>query len=92
MKGPAMECQIWVATEWIIRCADAIFEDISSGEELKEGTARFLRTGPLYEDFSPLSVERWGFWKERLRPLSRMLRSWDSTGTLLRRLRGLWRG
>ncbi|KAB2569556.1 hypothetical protein DBV05_g11770 [Lasiodiplodia theobromae] len=65
VKGPAMACRLRVATEWVIHCADAIFDEINSKEELDESLARALRTGPLYEGKPPLSIERWDFWKKR---------------------------
>lgn len=61
-----MECLLWVATEWMIQCADIIFNWMTSVEELDQGSARALRGGPLCRDIAPLSVERWEFWKERL--------------------------
>lgn len=65
VKGPAMACRLRVATEWVIHCANAIFDEINSKEELDESLARTLRTGPLYEGKTPLSIERWDFWKKR---------------------------
>ncbi|KAK0647223.1 hypothetical protein DIS24_g7919 [Lasiodiplodia hormozganensis] len=65
VKGPAMACRLRVAAEWVIHCADAIFEEMNSKEELDESLARALRTGPLYEGKPPLSIERWDFWKKR---------------------------
>ncbi|RDL35973.1 uncharacterized protein BP5553_06585 [Venustampulla echinocandica] len=65
VEGSAMECRLWVASEWIIYCADPIFKYMTPNEELDEGTARALRTGTLCDGKSPLGVERWGFWKKR---------------------------
>ena len=64
--GPAMSCRMWVASEWIIHCASPIFQYLDSKEKLSEGSARAIRTGSLYSDKPPLSVERWNFWKKRL--------------------------
>lgn len=62
---PAMECRLWVASEWILHCAGPIYKDMKSTEELDESTARALETGSLSEDVRPLSLERWAFWKKR---------------------------
>lgn len=70
VTGPAMECRLWVASEWITQCADVLFQDMTSGEELDEGAARFLRAGPLCEDAAPPSAERWRFWKKRFEGLA----------------------
>lgn len=70
VKGSAMECRVWVASEWILRCANLIFHDLNSKEELDESTARSLRTGPLCDGKPPLSVERWKFWKKRFSELA----------------------
>ncbi len=70
VKGPAMECRLWVASEWIIHCANPIFEDLNSKEELDESTARSLRTGPLCDNIAPMSIERWEYWKKRFSELA----------------------
>ncbi|KAL8912921.1 MAG: hypothetical protein Q9172_007401 [Xanthocarpia lactea] len=70
VKGPAMECRLWVASEWIIQCAHPIFEDLNSKEELDESTARSLRTGPLCDNIPPMSLERWEYWKKRFSELA----------------------
>ena len=48
-KGPQMESRLWVATEWMIKCADVILEIISVEGELEAGLARALRGGKLCE-------------------------------------------
>lgn len=60
-----MECRLWVASEWIIRCAGIIFEYITSGEDLDESMARAHKGGSLCDSISPHSLERWNFWKTR---------------------------
>lgn len=62
-----MACRLWVATEWIIQCADVIFLEINEKKELEQSAARALATGSLCDDdnLPPLSVERWNFWKQR---------------------------
>ncbi|KAK0645294.1 hypothetical protein DIS24_g8068 [Lasiodiplodia hormozganensis] len=72
VKGPAMECRLQVASEWLLHCAGPIFKDmkLDEDEEVDESLARALRTGPLCEGKAPQSVERWNFWKKRLSELS----------------------
>lgn len=65
-----MGCRVWVATEWIIQCADILFQAMNSKEELDKNTARALSTGSLCEGKAPLSVERWEFWKKRFSELA----------------------
>ncbi len=62
--SPQMECQIWVVTEWIIHCADQIFNFVCSGEKFDERDRRAFAKGRLC-DCEPDSLERWGFWKKR---------------------------
>ncbi|KAH8597775.1 hypothetical protein B0O99DRAFT_684487 [Bisporella sp. PMI_857] len=64
-KGPAMACRVWVATEWIIHCADRIFMMMNSKEELDEFSLRSFRLGSLCDEKPVLSVERWEFGKKR---------------------------
>ncbi|OTA94725.1 hypothetical protein M434DRAFT_394512 [Hypoxylon sp. CO27-5] len=70
VKGSAMDCRLWVASEWIIHCADIIFEDISSLKDPDEGLARSLSAGPLYDGKALLGAERWKFWKRRFSELN----------------------
>lgn len=70
VEGPPMECRLWVASEWIIHCADLLLEQMSSKEEIDEGTARALSIGALCKVERPLSLERWEFWKQRLSELA----------------------
>lgn len=49
VKGAAMECRVWVASEWMLRCADLSSKDMNSNKELNAGTARSLRVGSLYD-------------------------------------------
>ncbi|KAI2778797.1 hypothetical protein F4815DRAFT_476678 [Daldinia loculata] len=70
VAGGAMECRVWVATEWIIHCAAVLFEEMNSTEQLDDSTARAFMTGPLCDTEEPLSIKRWNFWKRRLLELS----------------------
>jgi hypothetical protein len=65
LKGATMNCRLYVASEWIIRCGDVVILDMCSNEKLKESLALALQTGPLCLDTPPLSMKRWGFWKRR---------------------------
>jgi hypothetical protein len=69
VEGPAMDCRIWVASEWMIRCAEVILEDMSSGEQLDENSRRSLRTGPLCS-CEVLTVARFDFWRQRFSELA----------------------
>ncbi|KAI1204091.1 uncharacterized protein F4807DRAFT_449015 [Annulohypoxylon truncatum] len=63
-RGEVMECRIWVATEWIIRCGDVLLHKLT-GEDVFGRVALSLTTGPLCRNIRPLGVERWEFWKTR---------------------------
>lgn len=60
VKGPAMECRLQVASEWILHCASPILKDMKPKEDeaANKNLARALRTGPLCEGKAPQSVER----------------------------------
>lgn len=72
VKGPAMECRLQVASEWILHCASPILQDMKLKEDkaANKNLARALCTGRLCEGKEPQSVERWNFWKTRLSELS----------------------
>ncbi len=64
------ECELWVASEWLIHCAGPIFKEMSlEAPNLGESDAGAFTTGPLC-DAEPLSVERWQFWRKRLSDLA----------------------
>jgi len=63
-------CQLWVATKWLIRCSDVLYQEMISQETIDEETARALRPGELCPaDVRPLSLARWTFgsqsWRRR---------------------------
>ncbi|KAJ5334529.1 hypothetical protein N7452_006932 [Penicillium brevicompactum] len=60
------ECKIWVATEWLIQCGTILFKDLSSTDELDARELASIKPGPLCQDISPHSVQRWDFWQSRL--------------------------
>ena len=59
VQSAAMDCRLWVASEWIVQCADLVFQDLNSKEEVNEDTAHSLRMGSLCPGIPPLSVKRW---------------------------------
>jgi hypothetical protein len=65
VKGIVMDCRVWVASEWMIHCADGLFKAMNLKEKPSEDAARAFSTGPLCEHIPPWSVERWEFWKMR---------------------------
>lgn len=65
-EGPAMACSVWVAAEWIIQSGEIIHEEMNSHQALDEDTAKLFEVGPLCEEKSPLSLDRWKFWMARL--------------------------
>ncbi|KAL2755758.1 hypothetical protein ACRALDRAFT_1076755 [Sodiomyces alcalophilus JCM 7366] len=64
-KALEMDSRLCAASEWMIQCADIVFEWMAEAGELDEDDARALQTGSLCKDIAPMSVERWEFWKER---------------------------
>ncbi len=62
----AMECRLWVASEWILRHSDGLFRRVKAKEVLSEDDSWSLRGGSLVKGIAPLSLERWEFWKQRL--------------------------
>lgn len=65
LEGPPQETRIWVACEWLIRCADIIHKYLIEQEEPEDAS---LATGELCDSSIPqLGPKRWEFWKTRLR-------------------------
>jgi hypothetical protein len=60
-----INCRVWVASEWMIHCADKLLKRINSKEKDDGMDARAHGTGPLCKGIPPLSVKRWEFWKKR---------------------------
>lgn len=65
MKGEVDASEVWVASEWVIRCGDLLFQMMTSNKALDPRDARAVKTGSLYIDKPPLSIGRWEFWKKR---------------------------
>ncbi|KAI0831594.1 hypothetical protein F5Y06DRAFT_281381 [Hypoxylon sp. FL0890] len=65
VEGPEMECRMWAACEWVLRCAQLIYVEMNEKEALSEELARALQGGPLWKDMPARSHERWLFWKKR---------------------------
>lgn len=67
IQGPLLDCQAWVAAEWLINCSEPLLNKLTSGEVLSTGESQSLKTGDLYgNDLAPLSLQRWNFWEKRL--------------------------
>ncbi|KAL2255392.1 hypothetical protein VTK26DRAFT_3466 [Humicola hyalothermophila] len=62
------ECKLWVATEWLTRCAQLLHKDLGSAppEGLDEEEQANIAPGPLCAGVYPQSLERWNFWRSRL--------------------------
>ncbi|XXH00800.1 hypothetical protein Hte_007151 [Hypoxylon texense] len=86
MKGSAMRCRIWVASEWIIHCADHLFNFVNTKDDIDESTARAFKGGPLYDGRPPLGVERWQFWKKRFSELAANATSLELDGSTTGRI------
>ncbi|KAF2965658.1 hypothetical protein GQX73_g7920 [Xylaria multiplex] len=65
-NGPAEECRLWVACEWVIRCSRIIHKNMDSG--LSDDAA--FSTGSLCRDVPHFSIDRWNFWKKRFAEIS----------------------
>jgi hypothetical protein len=65
VKGTRMDCRVWCASEWMIHCADGLFERMNLKEKPSEDGARAFSTGPLAKHIPVWSMERWEFWKMR---------------------------
>ncbi|KAI1346374.1 hypothetical protein F5Y01DRAFT_319814 [Xylaria sp. FL0043] len=57
-----IECLVWVASEWIIRCGRLLLEAL---KDPSDDDHRSIAVGPLCSDLSPVGMERWQFWKKR---------------------------
>lgn len=64
------ESRLWVASEWMIQCADPIFAEMSvNARDLNESETRVFRTGNLCDSAKLLGVERWQFWRDKFSQL-----------------------
>lgn len=70
IKGPGMDCRLWVASEWILRCGCMILKEMCLYETREESIAKAIPTGPLCKDLPPWSVDRWKFRKTRFREIA----------------------
>ena len=66
----AVECGLWVATEWLTRCGQLLRRDLGSAKALSEREEASIAPGPLCEGISPQGLERWEFWRSRLAELA----------------------
>lgn len=86
VEGNAMECRLWVATEWLIHCAKIIFNDLTLDEEVDANTERPMGLGSLCPNVPVLSLERWNFWKSRITALTGDLDSLGVSSSVAGRL------
>ncbi|KAI1267641.1 hypothetical protein F5Y18DRAFT_307380 [Xylariaceae sp. FL1019] len=64
---PGPETPLWVATEWVIRCSDRLWEVLKQGDELEGVDRNRYELGSALADVKGiglLSTERWVFWKK----------------------------
>jgi hypothetical protein len=61
-KGDGMDCRVWVAGEWIIRCGSIIFKEMSLYETHEGSAEKAIDMDALYKDVSPWGLDRWKFW------------------------------
>nr|OQO31043.1 hypothetical protein B0A51_03750 [Rachicladosporium sp. CCFEE 5018] len=82
-----MQCRLWVAAEWLSRCAEFLYQASRSTEAVDEATAQVLRPGSLCPDVEPLSLRRWEFWKSRIRVILEQSEEKGYESTVVKRLR-----
>ena len=65
-KGPLMDCRVWVATEWILNCSDALIKEMKSpNEDLSTDEAGIRGTGKLCDrSVAARSLQRLEFLEE----------------------------
>ncbi|KAI0154521.1 hypothetical protein GGR57DRAFT_465953 [Xylariaceae sp. FL1272] len=58
---------VWVASEWLIRCAEHIYEAMTNTENIAQKTGLSLGEDIAdRQDITPIGVGRWKFWKDRI--------------------------
>jgi hypothetical protein len=62
-------CEVSVASEWLIRCGTVLYNEALSAGQLDEHEAMITRSGSLYNGEAGYCLERWQFWKLRLSEL-----------------------
>lgn len=69
-EGVVFECYLWVATQWLTKCAQLLRRNMASAEGLDEEAQEAIPPGPLCKSVPPRSLERWNFWRSRLAELA----------------------
>jgi hypothetical protein len=69
--GLALECNVAVATEWIIHAGKPLYASAVTIEEDNDHSK--AANGPFYEGNDMLCLERWRFWKWRFGELGEQL-------------------
>ncbi|KAG7289938.1 hypothetical protein NEMBOFW57_006315 [Staphylotrichum longicolle] len=64
------ECYLWVATQWLTKCAHLLRRNMALTEGLDEEAQEAIPTGLLCKGVPPRSLERWNFWRSRLAELA----------------------
>lgn len=54
--GATLDCEVAIAADWVSLCGEKLLRD----ERVSGGGG-----GPLWNEETGLSIERWGLWKER---------------------------
>lgn len=82
--------RVFPATEWLIRCARGFHQWLTHTEAVNDDHARrSYRGGPLCpKDITPLSAERWTFWKTRLAELINSRDTFENEDYVFGRLKG----
>lgn len=75
-KGTRFDCNLWIATEWLLRAADATYGELRECED-------------IFEERRPVapSVQKWRAWRQRLVELEQNYDKWDFKDTTLERIR-----
>ncbi|KAI1172044.1 hypothetical protein F4777DRAFT_23646 [Nemania sp. FL0916] len=64
--GESQDPLLWVASEWLIRCAYHIYESMKFPTPEKRGWWSLGKAFADKDGVAPFSVERWNLWKERI--------------------------
>ncbi|KAG6358758.1 hypothetical protein INS49_012277 [Diaporthe citri] len=81
-KGMAFDCGLWIATEWLLRSADAIYialNEWEGGLEVQD-TWKILR--PIGS-----ALQKWQAWRQRLVELKENWGEWEFKETTLERIK-----
>lgn len=80
-KGMAFDCRLWIATEWILHSADAIYIALIDWKEDLE----LQRTWEVLRPIGP-ALQKWQAWRQRLVEFKENWDEWESKETTLERV------